>query len=111
MASAKYSARAVKEIARLRGSRNGALLELEGGARTGIDITLPPALNRGRAAGKDDIPICDRHGGGDVLEIDVVENEGARKRSGRLAVLDENWGVDDRRIDNRDRADSLAGGA
>ena len=85
------------------------MLELERGAGAGIDIALTPTLNRGRAAGKNDFPICDANRSGDVPQINIIQNEGARKRCRWFAVLDEDRGVDDGRIDDGDRSDSLAG--
>ncbi len=90
--------------------RDARLNEATIGVRPGVDVALRPCVDGHRAArdaGEEDRPVRDTHGGGDVGEPDVVQNERAAQAAvARLGALKEGGRVGHNCIDDR-----FAGGA
>ena len=101
------AARAVEQPRGLGRRWDRGLHERRGRARAAVDVALAPALDRRRAAREHDGAADDADRGGHVLEVDVVEDERARERGGRLAVAKEDRGVDHRGIDDGEGSDGL----
>lgn len=99
---------AVQQAGGLGRRGDGRLDELRGRARAAVDVALAPALDRRRPAREHDGPAHDANRGGHVLEVDVVQDERAGERGRRLAVANEDRGVDNRGIDDGESSDGLA---
>jgi hypothetical protein len=104
----KNSAGTIDQALRLDGRRDRALGKLGLGVCSGVNVPLSPRFNGSGAAGQDGGTIENADCGGDVAELDVVEN----KRSGKgavcgIRVTDEDGRVFYYGVDDRFRTDSL----